>query len=78
MSSFGLANLTDYQKFDSLSSLGKGDSGGPLLHKGVIKGEVVDYLVGAVSFGGTCAAPDSAAIYSGRFENLAEKPCYLD
>ena len=46
------------------------------LHKGVIKGEVVDYLVGAVSFGGTCAAPDSAAIYSGRFENLAEKAFY--
>ena len=57
--------------FESLSSPSAGDSGGPLLHKGVIKGEVVDYLVGAVSFGGTCAAPDSAAIYSGRFENLA-------
>ena len=59
-----------------MSNPSKGDSGGPLLHKGVIKGEVVDYLVGAVSFGGTCAAPDSAAIYSGRFDNLTEKPFY--
>ena len=49
----------------------QGDSGGPLLYKGVIQGEVVDYLVGAVSFGGACAAPDAAAIYSGRFEILA-------